>query len=280
MDKLDFLVVQDMYATTETAQLADLVLPAAGWGEKEGTFINSERRVGAVQQLARAPGQALSDFRIFKLIADAWGCGELFDRWQSPEHAFQIMKELSEGQPCDLTGIDDYAMLDRLGGVQWPLPAGHTVEARSERRLFADGQFFTEDKRARFIFEEPRATPEPTDDHYPFTLLTGRGSSAQWHTQTRTGKSAVLRALSPSDAYVEISPVDAAALGVEPDSFVFVKSRRGRVRARAFVTHVVQPGTLFMPMHDIGTNLLTYPSFDPYSRQPSYKACAVKVEPG
>jgi anaerobic selenocysteine-containing dehydrogenase len=122
--------------------------------------------------------------------------------------------------------------------------------------------------------------PEPSDDHYPFTLLTGRGSSAQWHTNTRTGKSPVLRALSPSDAYVEMSPVDATRLGVEPDSHVTVRSRRGHVRARAFVTHVVQPGTLFMPMHDAGTNPLMYPSSDPYSRQPSYKACAVRVEAG
>jgi anaerobic selenocysteine-containing dehydrogenase len=160
------------------------------------------------------------------------------------------------------------------------LPLGQSIEARSERRLFEDGQFFTDDGRARFVFEAPRPTPEPSDDHYPFTLLTGRGSSAQWHTNTRTGKSAVLRALSPSDSYVEMSPVDATRLGVEPDGYVTVRSRRGHVRARAFVTHVVQPGTLFMPMHDIGTNLLTYPSFDPYSRQPSYKACAVRVELG
>ena len=95
LGELDFLVVQDMYATTETAQLADLVLPAAGWGEKEGVFINSERRLGLVKKVARAPGQALSDFAIFKLIADAWGCGEMFRAWRSPEAAFQILKELS-----------------------------------------------------------------------------------------------------------------------------------------------------------------------------------------
>ena len=94
LKKLDFLVVQDMYPTTETAQRADLVLPAAGWGEKEGTFINSERRIGLVKKVARAPGQALSDFNIFKLIAQYWGCGEMFARWSSPEAVFQIMKEL------------------------------------------------------------------------------------------------------------------------------------------------------------------------------------------
>src|SRR5262249_11007781 len=106
--KLDFLVVQDMYHTTETAQLADLVLPAAGWGEKEGTFINSERRIGLTKKVTRAPGHALSDFNIFKLVAHYWGCGDSFSRWSSPEAAFQILKRLSSGLPCDFNGIHDY----------------------------------------------------------------------------------------------------------------------------------------------------------------------------
>src|SRR5690606_8457200 len=109
LGKLEFLVVQDMYPTTETARLAHLVLPAAGWGEKEGVMINSERRLGLVKKVARAPGQALSDFAIFKLVAEAWGCGEMFRAWSSPEAAFQILKNLSRGQPCDFSGIRDYA---------------------------------------------------------------------------------------------------------------------------------------------------------------------------
>src|SRR5215212_10059229 len=101
---LDLLVVQDMYPTTETAQRAHLYLPAAGWGEKQGTFINSERRIGLVKKVRRAPGVALSDFHIFQLIAHYWGCGGMFTRWSSPEAAFQILKEISRGQPCDITG--------------------------------------------------------------------------------------------------------------------------------------------------------------------------------
>src|SRR5256714_5338426 len=120
IEKLEFLVVQDMYGNTETAQCADLVLPAAGWGEKEGTFINSERRIGLVKRVSRAPGQALSDFSIFRLIAQYWGCGGLFSRWTSPEQVFQILKECSRGQPCDISGIRDYRMLDDCGGIQWP----------------------------------------------------------------------------------------------------------------------------------------------------------------
>jgi assimilatory nitrate reductase catalytic subunit len=277
--KLDFLVVQDMYASTETAARSHLVLPAAGWGEKEGTFINSERRIGLVKKVSRAPGQALADFHIFKLIAHYWGCGDLFTKWSSPEAVFQLLKKASKGQPCDISGIEDYHMLDE-GGIQWPWPeaeAGKTPE--KQRRLFADGKFFHQDGRAKFLFEEPRALPEEVNQSYPYTLLTGRGTSAQWHTQTRTGKSAVLKSLYPANAYVEINPEDAAALGIQPNSKVEVSSKRAAVIATAFITATVQPGQVFMPMHYATVNQLTYPAFDPYSRQPSYKACAVNIAP-
>lgn len=302
LKKLDFLVVQDMYHTTETAREADLVLPAAAWGEKEGTFINSERRFGLVKKISKAPGLALSDFNIFKLVAHYWGCGAMFKDWTSPEAVFQIMKRLSKDQPCDITGIRDYRMLDECGGVQWPLAVGQveglkssTVEEDSmapfdpstlqpspppsERRLFEDGRFFHADGRARFIFEPPRAAPEPPDAQYPFQLLTGRGTSAQWHTQTRTSKSAVLRTLYPEKIYLEINPADARRLGIRAQQKVAVSSRRGTIRATAFLTGTVQPGQVFLPMHYEETNRLTFPAFDPYSRQPSYKACAVSITP-
>jgi anaerobic selenocysteine-containing dehydrogenase len=280
LGRLDFLVVQDMYATTETAERAHLVLPAAGWGEKEGTFINSERRIGVTRQVARAPGVALTDFEIFRRIAERWGCGEMFRRWSSPEAVFAIVKELSAGRPCDISGVRDYAMLDEHGGIQWPLPAGAAPPApREGRRLFADGRFFHTDGRARFVVEAPRPLPEPTDAKYPFTLLSGRGSSSQWHTQTRTSKSAVLRRLYPREVYVEINPRDARRLGIAPNEWVLLSSRRADMRARAFLTHSVAPGQLFVPMHYPEVNRLTFPAFDPYSRQPSYKACAVAVTP-
>ena len=324
--QLDFLVVQDMYHTTDTAQRADLVLPAAGWGEKEGTLINSERRFGLVKKIARAPGQALSDFNICKLIAQYWGCGEMFREWSSPEAVFHILKRVSRGQPCDITGITDYRMLDDCGGVQWPWaerseqspnsqgaphggelpppevpptepkmagkegvaaarPAGWDVDGsdqsanapETERRLFADGRFFHADGRAKFLFDEPRAMPEPTDAEYPLLLLTGRGTSSQWHTQTRTAKSDVLRQLYPAQVYVEISPLDAERFGISAGAVVRVASRRAAVSASAFITPTVQPGQLFMPMHYVETNQLTHPAFDPHSRQPAYKACAVRI---
>jgi predicted molibdopterin-dependent oxidoreductase YjgC len=260
-------------------------------------MINSERRIGLVKKVARAPGQAMSDFSIFRLVAQYWGCGEMFAGWNSPEAVFQIIKRLSAGQPCDITGIRDYAHLEAAGGIQWPLSAGATGaynrsatacesappadEAgpfRSERRLFANGQFFHEDGKARFLFDSPRAVAEPVDEEFPLVLLTGRGTSAQWHTNTRTGKSAVLRTLYPANPYVELNSEDAARLGVAPGSGVAIVSRRARVRCMAFVTDTVKTGQVFMPMHYEVTNQLTRAEFDPHSRQPSYKHCAVRVE--
>src|SRR5204863_9157174 len=134
---------------------------------------------------------------------------------------------LSRGQPCDITGIRDYRMLDECGGIQWPWaeesaggiglaaqsvdlnPKHQETKPEVERRLFADGVFHHPDGRARFLFESPREVAEPADAAYPFVLLTGRGTSAQWHTQTRTGKSAVLRQLYPGNLYAEIHPRDA-----------------------------------------------------------------------
>jgi anaerobic selenocysteine-containing dehydrogenase len=275
--KLEFLVVQDMYATTETAQLAHLVLPAAGWGEKEGTFINSERRVGLVKRVAPAPGQALADFAIFRLIADAWGCGDLFSEWTDPEAVFALLIRLSRGRPCDMSGIDGYGDLDRAGGIQWPFPAGLGAAPASERRLFADGRFHHADGRARFVFADPRPPPESPSTRYPLLLLTGRGNVSQWHTQTRTAKSAVLRTLGDDELYIDIAPVDAGARMIAAGDWVEVESPRGSLRARARVTPVVATGQVFVPMHDARTNRLTTGTFDPHSRQPAYKSGTVEI---
>jgi assimilatory nitrate reductase catalytic subunit len=295
LQRLEFLVVQDMFGNTETARLAHLVLPAAGWGEKEGTFINSERRFGVIRRVRRAPGEALSDFAIFRLAAHAFGCDELFHEWSSPAAVFGILRRCTTDQPCDIRGIHDYDHLEAAGGIQWPFPGSDKPDAAdtgstpnvaaspsfpdTERRLFADGQFFTPDRRARFRFADPTPPPEPVDDSFPWILLTGRGTSAQWHTNTRTGTSAVLRLLYPAEAYVEIHPDDAARLGVAPGDRMEIASRRGRMVARALVTGSVHPGQVFVPMHYADVNGLTYPAFDPHSRQPAYKHCAVRLSP-
>ena len=278
-DRLDFLVVQDIYSNTETAQIADLIFPAAGWGEKEGTFINSERRIGLIKKVRRAPGQALSDFNIFRLVARYWGCESMFAQWDRPESVFQILKRCSVGQPCDISGIRDYHQIDSAGGIQWPcrVDESDATNVGQQRRLFADGQFFHPDRRARLLFDDPRPVPEATNKRFPFVLLTGRGTASQWHTQTRTRNSQVLQRLYPHEAFVEINPHDAAKLGISPNQSVFVQSQRGRIRANAFLTHAVRPGQVFMPMHYPQVNQLTHGAFDPLSHQPAYKACAVCV---
>ncbi len=181
------------------------------------------------------------------------------------------------GQPCDITGINGYRQIDEEGGVQWPCPSNLATPPERQRRLFSDGKFFTQDGKARFVFEEIQNDPEPPCSDYPLRLLTGRGSSAQWHTQTRTGKSAVLRKLGPKENHVEIHPKDAGKLGITSGQRVNVSSRRGNIEIRAFVSSTVPEGSLFIPMHEETTNRLTFPAFDPYSHQPSYKSCAVKL---
>ena len=277
---LDLLVVQDMYADTETAAMADLVLPAAAWGEKDGTFINSERRWGRVRKVRRSPGEALADFQIFRLIAHYTGCAPLFERWKTPEDVFDALKALSVGRPCDVSGIRDYRHLEASGGIQWPFSADDAeAPPVTERRLFEDGRFFHADARARFRFERSRSVEEPTSSGFPFVLLTGRGSSAQWHTETRTRNSAMLRRLAPERTPVEIHPADAKRLGIADGAAVVVASRRAEIVVRARVTATVPEGCVFVPMHDAATNRLTHASFDPHSRQPSYKHCAVALRP-
>ncbi|HBE72029.1 MAG TPA: nitrate reductase [Planctomycetaceae bacterium] len=278
--KLDFLVVQDMYANTETAAECDLLLPAAGWGEKSGTFINSERRYGLHKQVRRAPGKALSDFRIFRAVADYWGCGEMFSDWTTPEAVFQIMQRVSCGRPNDISGINGYEQIDQCGGIQWPWSTQDAASGlpEQERRLFAGGKFFTHDGKARLITAEPGTMPEPPSDQYPFILLTGRGTVSQWHTQTRTSQSPILRKLYPETIYAEIHPHDAQELSIATGDSVRVRSRRGSIVVQASVTSSVGQGQVFIPMHYGATNRLTLKHFDPYSRQPSYKDSAVSLE--
>jgi anaerobic selenocysteine-containing dehydrogenase len=279
-EKLEFLVVQDMYHTTESALVADLVLPAAGWGEKDGCFINSERRIGTLKAVRKAPGQALSDFRIFRLIAHAWGCGEMFAKWTNPEAAFKLLRDLTKDRPCDITGIEDYAMIDRLGGVQWPFPEGSGISQVANlqsRRLFEDGIYYTPSKKAKLLFSPPADLPEPPDFDFPYLLLTGRGTSSQWHTQTRTGKSDILKKLYPEQVYVEINPADARKIGVKAGDSVYIRSRRGKIESAVYLAPTVQRGQVFLPMHYKEVNQLTHSAFDPHSRQPNYKACAVAI---
>jgi len=276
MKKLDFLVVQDIYKNTATAKFANLILPAAGWGEKEGTLINSERRIGLIKKVSVAPGLALADFHIFQLIATYWGCDNMFKKWKTPEDVFHLMKKITKGQPCDFSGISGYDQINNSGGIQWPF-RNKTIDGGQQRRLFQDRLFYHEDQKARFYFEKPISPIEDICGIYPFILMSGRGSSAQWHTQTRTKQSKVLAKLYSKEIYIEINTEDAHKFRIKEGDKVHVKSRRGSLIADALISPNIQRGQVFIPMHYEEINKLTYPSFDPYSKQPSFKYSAVKI---
>jgi anaerobic selenocysteine-containing dehydrogenase len=278
LEALDFLVVQDGFHPTPTSELAHLVLPAAIWGEKEGTYTNAERRVSKVNRAVDSPGEARPDFNIFLDLAAALGVrGELFPGWSTPRDAFEEWKRVSAGRLCDYSGMT-YEAIEEHGGIQWPFPAGATDPAQS-RRLYSDGHFQTDDGRARLIPVSWEPFPEQPSSDFPLVLNTGR-TVEHWHTRTKTGKVPILEHLSPT-AWVELNPRDARALRLTTDDRVDVVSRRGRVRnVELRLTQTVAPGQVFVPFHfaEANANQITLDVFDPISREPNFKQSAVRVE--
>jgi assimilatory nitrate reductase catalytic subunit len=276
LSNLEFLVVQDGYHPTPTTELADLVLPAAIWGEKEGTYTNSERRVSKVNRAVSPPGEARPDFDIFLDVAARLSCREeLFPSWHTPEDAFNEWRRVSHGRLCDYSGIS-YRLLAEQGAVQWPLREGAAPSAR----LYADGRFQTPDGRARLVASHWEPFPEQPMRDYPFILNTGR-TVEHWHTGTKTRAVPILDELSPR-AWLEMNPRDARRLDLRSYDRVDVVSQRGRVRGVELrLTEIVAPGQVFMPFHFAETNVnqATQSAFDPISREPNYKQCAVRVEP-
>jgi len=277
LEGLDFFVVQDGFHPTPTSELADLVLPAAIWGEKEGTYTNSERRVSKVNAAVAPSGEARSDFDIFLAVAEKLGSREeLFPGWRGPEDAFTEWKRVSAGRLCDYSGLD-YALLETHGGIQWPFPAGTTEVTTS--RLYADGSFPTEDGKARLLPIKWEPFPEQPTEDYPFVLNTGR-TVEHWHTRTKTAQVAILQHLSPN-AWLEMNPRDAEALKLLPHAHVDIVSKRGRTSGVELrITEIIAPGQVFMPFHFAETNIneVTQSAFDPVSREPNYKQCAVRIE--
>jgi len=274
---LDFLVVQDGFHPTPTSELAHLVLPAAIWGEKEGTYTNSERRVSKVNCAVEPPGEARSDFDIFLMLADKLGCSDdLFPGWTKPEHAFNEWRRVSKGRLCDYSGLT-YELIEQHNGIQWPFPEG-TTEV-STIRLYSDGRFQTDDGKAKLFCIEWAPFPEQPNKEFPFVLNTGR-TVEHWHTRTKTGQVPILERMSPN-AWLEMNTRDANALRLKPHDHVDVISRRGRVRnVELRVTEIVAPGQVFMPFHfaETNANQITQSAFDPISREPNYKQCAVSVQ--
>jgi assimilatory nitrate reductase catalytic subunit len=277
---LDLLVVQDGFATPTTA-LADVVLPAAIWGEKDGTYTNSERRASRVRAAVAPPGEARTDFAIVLDLAERWGCrDELFPGWTGPEDAFAEWCRVSAGRSCDYSGMT-WERIDAAGGVQWPCPADDPdVPLGGTPRLYADRRFNRPGGRAMVHPVEPEPIRDAPGGDHPFLLNTGR-TVEHWHTRTKTGRIAILEGLSP-EAWVEVHPDDAAALGVGSGDLVRVRSRRGEVdRLRVRVTAIGRRGEVFIPFHwdERCVNRLTDDQFDPISREPNYKQCAVAIEP-
>ena len=279
LENLDFLVVQDGFHPTPTTELADLVLPAAIWGEKEGTYTNSERRVSKVNAAVAPPGEARSDFDIFLAVADRLGCKEeLYPGWSTPADAFNEWRRISAGRLCDYSGMD-YEAIESLGGIQWPYPAGSTESADAARRLYGDGVFQTEDGRAKLLPTQWTPFPEQPTSEFPFVLNTGR-TVEHWHTRTKTGGISILQRMSPR-AWLEMNPIDADRLKLKPHDRVEVVSARGRVsKVELRITEIVAPGQVFLPFHfaETNANQITQSAFDPISREPNYKQCAVRVE--
>ncbi len=276
LGNLDFLVVQDGYHPTPTTELADLVLPAAIWGEKEGTYTNSERRVSKVNRAVAPPGEAKADFEIFLAVAEKLGCREeLYPGWTCVEDAFNEWRRVSAGRLCDYSGIS-YALLAEQGAVQWPYPAGAT---EGTERLYGDGAFPTADGRAKLTCAAWAPFPEQPNRDYPLILNTGR-TVEHWHTRTKTKEVPILERLSPH-AWLEMNPRDAQAIGLRSHDRVSVVSRRGSVeKVELRLTEIIAPGQVFMPFHyfEANVNEVTQSAFDPISREPNYKQCAVRVE--
>jgi predicted molibdopterin-dependent oxidoreductase YjgC len=262
LESLDFLVVQDIFLS-ETAELADVVLPACSFAEKEGTFTNTERRVLRVRKALEAPGEAREDWKILCELSSRLGHPMGYD------DAEAVMREIASLTPI-YAGIG-YRRLEN-GGLQWPCP---TAEHPGTKYLHEQGF-----ARGKGKFHPVRFLPaqELPDREYPFVLTTGR-ILEHFHTGTMTRRSQVLDDLVPTGT-LEISPEDAARLGVASGQKVAVRSRRGRIEVPVGLTERVADGVVFLAFHfkEHPANALTIAALDPVAKIPEFKACAVQVE--
>jgi ferredoxin-nitrate reductase len=268
LKNVDFLVVQDGFHPTPTSDFAHLVLPAAIWGEKEGTYTNSERRIGKVNAVVTPPGEARADFEICLDIAGRLRVREeLYPGWQTTHDAFKEWQRISTGRMCDYSQFT-WQQIEDEGGVQW-----------GGERLYENGVFPNPDGRARLHCVPCEPFVEQPNREFPIILNTGR-TVEHWHTRTKTARVAMLNTMVPN-AWLEMNPLDAKRLQLKPHDKVTVTSRRNSVRDLELrITGIVAPGQVFMPFHfsENNSNLVTLGAFDPISREPNFKQCAVRVE--
>ena len=261
---LDFLAVQDIFMT-ETAEIADVVLPASSWSEKDGTFTNTDRRVQRVRPFLPLPGEAREDQAIIAELAKRMGT----DLGATSSSA--IFDEIARVTPSH-AGLS-YERLDREGGIRWP---AYTPEDPGAQWLFGD-RFPTSDGKARMYVVDWRDNVEIPDGEYPYIFNTGR-VLYHWHTGSMTRRSQLDEAY--PEPLVEVAPEDADRLGLEKGGRIRVSTRRGSLESRAWITRRVAPGTVYMSWHfaEAAANLLTINALDPISKIPEYKICACKIE--
>ncbi|GGL16314.1 molybdopterin oxidoreductase [Sphaerisporangium melleum] len=265
---LDLLVVSD-FVLSETAAMADVVLPTTQWAEEHGTMTNLEGRVLLRRQALTPPPGVRSDLAIVAGLATRLGRGEGFS--DDPRTVFDELRRASAGGVADYSGIT-YERIARETGVFWPAPA---EDHPGTPRPFLDG-FPTPGGRARFVPVEHRPPAEEIDDDYPYYLTTGR-LLAHYQSGAQTRRIAALNEAAP-EPYVELHADLAERLGIVSGDLVRVTSRRGSAKAAARVGRAVRHDTVFMPFHWEGANRLTNPALDPTSRMPEFKVCAVRVE--
>jgi assimilatory nitrate reductase catalytic subunit len=268
---LDFLCVSDMFLS-ETAALADVVLPTTQWAEEEGTMTNLEGRVLRRQRALDPPAGVRSDLEVIYAIAERLGAGEYFS--SDPREVFSELRRASAGGAADYYGIT-YERIEQQDGVFWPCPA---EDHPGTPRLFLDS-FATPDGRARFHPVEHRGAAEEPDEDFPLYLTTGRVMQ-QYQSGTQTRRVRQLSEAVPR-AFVEMHPSMALSYGISNGDAVRVVTRRGVAEVRAQLTPAIRMDTLFMPFHFAGkecANLLTNPALDPISRMPEFKVCAARIE--
>ncbi|MDF9747244.1 assimilatory nitrate reductase NasA [Natrinema salsiterrestre] len=290
-----FLVVQDAFRS-ETIEYADVVLPAATWGESEGTTTNMERTVSRVRAATETPSGVRTDLALIGQLADRL-VPDLFDGRPEPEAVFDEFASLTAGTPADLSGIS-YDRLEAERAVRWPAPAPDVAggyryyETAGESDDVTDSaadssgeswSFYTQSGRARFSMSEARALPEPTDESYPFTLTTARRPGA-YNTGVRTREDEPPTArVSPATAAAFADEIETTAEGNEADEederFARVVSRRASVTVSVETDEAIPDGVVWLPIHHPDVNDLTLPDVDPRSNEPNFKQCAVRLEP-
>ncbi|WPB59060.1 molybdopterin-dependent oxidoreductase [Xylophilus sp. GOD-11R] len=291
LERAEFVVVQEAFATTATCAYADLLLPATTWGEKEGTVTNSERRISRVRAAVPPAGEARHDWSIGRdfahRLATRLGRGDGLFEYPTPESVWNEHRESTRGRDLDITGLS-YAQIE-AEPRQWPFPEGADT---GRERLYEDGVFPTPDGRARFVAVPFRSIAEPRDARFPFALNTGRLRD-QWHGMSRTGTLGRLFGHA-AEPCVQLHPGDMARRKIADGALVQVSSRRGSLVLPAQPSDDVQPSQAFIAMHWgseylsgraddgsllAGVNALTQPVYCPDSKQPELKHAAVRIEP-